>query len=229
MANAKKPSQPQKNKSVHAEVVVIDTAGKEVSKLSLPIDLFGVKASDRLLSQYVRVYLANQRQGTASAKMRGEVTATSKKAYRQKGTGRARHGARTAALFIGGGVTFGPKPRDHSLKLNKKQKVKALLYALSLKAQGSTMIVIQGFDTLGMKTKNAAAMLKEVGLNDKKALVVYAPSQAEMTRKTLSNIDLIKGTQSRLLNAYDVLVAQNLVFTQEGLDDFLSFRGAQKV
>lgn len=225
MAPTKKTTQSAK-KSIGVEITIIDTNGKEVSKLSLPVDIFGVKASDKLLSQYVRVYLANQRQGTASAKMRGEVNATTKKVYRQKGTGRARHGAKTAALFVGGGVTHGPKPRDYSLKLNKKQKVKALLYALSLKAQNNSLTVIQGFDKLGMKTKNASEMLKNVGLDGKKALVIYAPTQAEMTRKTLANIDVIKGSQSRLLNAYDILIAQNLVFTQEGLDDFLSFRSA---
>src|SRR3989338_9847754 len=99
----------------------------------MPKEIFAVEASPRLLAQYVRVYLANRRQGTASAKTRAEVKGSTRKIYKQKGTGKARHGDIKAPIFIGGGVVGGPIPRDFSLKFNKKQKRKVLFYALTLK------------------------------------------------------------------------------------------------
>ncbi|OGK29475.1 50S ribosomal protein L4 [Candidatus Roizmanbacteria bacterium RIFCSPLOWO2_01_FULL_42_14] len=211
-------------KHIEATVMVKDVSGKEIEPLELPQDIFGITASDKLLAQYVRVYLANQRQGTAHTKTRAEVNATTKKVYKQKGTGRARHGARSASLFVGGGVTHGPKPRSFSLKLNKKQRAKALYCSLSLKAHDSMIQVLGGLEGLDGKTKAAGNALKNLGLNTGKTLIVYAPGEGAHLRKQFSNIKTLSSSQDRLLNAYKVLRADTVVFTRSGFQDFLTFR-----
>src|SRR3989338_3928790 len=113
------------------EVNIYSLSGKQTGTEELQKEMFELKDNPELIAQYVRVYLYNQRQGTVSSQTRSEVTGTSQKVYRQKGTGRARHGAAKANLFRGGGVTFGPKPREFSMSLNKKQKLKTLFITLS--------------------------------------------------------------------------------------------------
>src|SRR3989344_6029979 len=116
---------------------VYDLKGAKSGTLALPKEVFGTKVNNSLMAQAVRVYLANQRQGNATTKTRGEVQGSSKKIYRQKGTGRARHGSLRAPIFVKGGIVFGPKPRDFSLDLPKKMKRKALFSSLSAKAADS--------------------------------------------------------------------------------------------
>src|SRR6266404_5428662 len=116
-------------------VAVVGIDGKVSGKVSLPGEMFGEKVNKALLAQAVRVYLANQRQGNASTKTRGEVDGSTAKIYRQKGTGRARHGSKRAPIFVKGGIVFGPKPRDFSLSLPQKMKRKALFSALSAKVK----------------------------------------------------------------------------------------------
>src|SRR3989338_4919632 len=122
-----------KKSSAGLTIPVYDLNGKEKGTVELAKEIFAVEASPKLLAQYVRVYLANRRQGTASTKTRGEITGSTRKIYKQKGTGRDRHGDIKAPIFVGGGTVGGPKPRDYSLKFNKKQTKKALFYSLSLK------------------------------------------------------------------------------------------------
>ena len=111
---------------------VYDTKGNLAESIVLPKEIFDVKVNDPLMAQAVRVYLANQRRGTVKTKSRGEVKISTRKIYRQKGTGRARHGAASAPIFVGGGIAFGPRQRDYSLKLNQKMKKAALFIQLSL-------------------------------------------------------------------------------------------------
>lgn len=216
------PKKPVATKELSAQV--FDTTGKAISTTVLPDAVFKIVASARLLAQYVRVYLSNQRQGTHKAKDRSEVSASTKKIYKQKGTGRARHGARTAALFVGGGVTHGPVVRTHALRMNKKQRQKALLCSLSLKAEGNNVIILDNMNALNGKTKEMASLIKTLDINPKKTLIVYAPDQAELFRKLLSNIKNTHTSQDRLMNAFAVLKAEKVIFTTEALADFLSFR-----
>ncbi|MEX1052738.1 MAG: 50S ribosomal protein L4, partial [Patescibacteria group bacterium] len=124
-------------------LAVFDLSGKKSTKtVTLPQDIFGSKASDILLAKYVRVYLANKRSWSAVTKTRAEVTASTRKIYRQKGTGRARHGALTAPLFVGGGTTHGPKGIGRKLKLNKKQIKQALFGALSKINQNNNLFIL---------------------------------------------------------------------------------------
>src|SRR5579885_383385 len=136
--------------------LLIDVYGidrKVSGKVSLPHVIFGEKVNKQLLAQAVRVYLANKRQGTVSTKTRGEVDGSTRKIYRQKGTGRARHGSVRAPIFVHGGVVHGPKPRDYSLNLPKKMRRKALFSALSAKLQDGQIKVVAGFEKLEPKTK----------------------------------------------------------------------------
>src|SRR5258708_225116 len=126
-------SKKTEKKYTPVSVDVIGVDGKVSGKVSLPGEMFGEKVNKTLLAQAVRVYLANQRQGNASTKTRGEVDGSTAKIYRQKGTGRARHGSKRAPIFVKGGLVFGPKPRDFSLALPQKMKRKALFGALSAK------------------------------------------------------------------------------------------------
>lgn len=226
MAESKTTKKTTTKKSAGLSADVFDVKGTAQGSVELAKDIFDASASRMLLAQYVRVYLANQRQGTHSTKGRGDVQASTRKIYRQKGTGRARHGARTANLFVGGGVTFGPQVRSHNLRLNKKQRQKALYYALSLKAQDGKVKVLSGVDSASGKTKEMADALSSHNLEARKTLVVYAPEQASIARKSFGNIKGISTAQDRLVNAFNVLKAENVVFTQEALNDFLTFRKA---
>jgi len=132
-------------KAAGLKVEVIDTVGKVVETMELPKELFGAKINSVLMAQAVRVYLANQRLGTASTKTRGEVDGSTRKIYRQKGTGRARHGGIRAPIFVKGGIAHGPKPRDYSLLLSKNMRIAALRSALSAKVKAGEVAVIAGF------------------------------------------------------------------------------------
>src|SRR3989338_5152877 len=125
---------------------VFDTKGALKKTIDLPKEIFGVQENNILLAQAVRVYLANQRQGTVSTKTRGEVAGSTRKIYRQKGTGRARHGSIRAPIFVHGGLVFGPKPRDYSMKFPKKMRKAALASALSSKVNDAQVKVVDGLE-----------------------------------------------------------------------------------
>lgn len=222
MAEAKKTKTTQKSadeaESKQLSMPVYGENGLESKKVHLPKELFGIEARPRLLAQYVRVYQANQRQGTASTKTRGEVQSSSKKIYRQKGTGKARHGTITAPIFVGGGVVGGPKPRDYSLKMNKKQKQLALLYSLSLKAQeGSIFGLTDDIMKMEPKTKDAAALFNKIGV--KKSLLCVVPEMADngfvLSMRNLGNIKVIHAAN---LNAYQIIKYNQVAFVEKSLD-----------
>lgn len=221
----------QKAKKIAKEnkfsIKIYEIDGTHIAKEDLPAGIFGVTASDKLLAQYVRVYLANQRQGTHKTKKRGEVRASTKKIYKQKGTGRARHGARTAPIFVGGGVAHGVEPKSYALKLNKKQRKKALYYSLSLKRKEEGIVLLKGAEKLTGKTKEMEEVLKKINSNNAlKTLFVYANSEnATPLVLGLRNINHVLSTNCHLLNAYDVIRAQQIVFTEAGLKEFITFRG----
>lgn len=222
MATTSKANPGKPVSSVSAQL--FDVAGTEVGKVELPVSLFKVVASAKLLAQYVRVYLSNQRQGSHKTKDRGEVSISTRKIYRQKGTGRARHGAKSAALFVGGGVTHGPVVRTHALNMSKKQRQKALTYSLSLKAENNSVVVLDNLGTLTGKTKEVSSLFAALKLDPKKTLLVYSPEQAQLCKRLMGNIKQSYASQDRLLNAFVVLKADKILFTHEALKDFLAFR-----
>ncbi|GIW64103.1 MAG: 50S ribosomal protein L4 [Patescibacteria group bacterium] len=190
---------------------VYDLIGEKKEDLDLPKEIFGFKVNEKLLAQAVRVYLFNQRQGTVSTKTRGEVAGSTRKIYRQKGTGRARHGSIKAPIFVGGGIVGGPKPKDYSLKINKKQNRQAILSALSLQFKNKNILVFD--DKIlneNLKTKTVFQLLKKLDLNDKKTLFVL-PKMEEKFIRASRNIEKTDFIDAKSINAYKILNCQKLV------------------
>jgi len=193
-------------------------------KEDLPLDkkIFNIKINPKNLALYVRVYLANQRQGTASTKTRSEVSGSTRKIYRQKGTGRARHGDIKAPIFVGGGVVFGPKPRDYSLKLNKKQKKKALLEALVYQfKQGNLLIFDNEFLQIKPKTKNLSSFLEKNDLAKEKKLIVLPKMEKNNLILAGRNIPNLNFISLESLNAYKLLVTQKVIFLEEAFNNLI--------
>ena len=211
-------SRPAKSGSLSASVY--DIKGKVVGKLVLPSEIFGAKINDSLMSQAVRVYLANQRQGTVKTKDRGEVNKTTKKIYQQKGTGRARHGSKRAPIFVGGGLAFGPRPRDFSLNLSKKMKTLALFSALSSKLKDNEIKIVKGLETVIPKTKIMAGVLKSLGIEDKRILLVMpkAGKESESVYRASRNIEGVEILSANTLNAYRVLDNKLVLLMKDSID-----------
>ncbi len=209
------------------QATVIDGAGKAAGNQSLPEDLFGGEINVPLMHQVVTAQLAEARSGTASTKTRSEVRGGGQKPWRQKGTGRARHGSIRSPIWVGGGVVFGPKPRDHSVKVNKKMRVAALRSALADKAGDGRIFVIDGFSDT--KTKAAAAALKEAGIEGR-VLVVLDPDDETSVAvdRAFRNLSDAAFTLFGSLGTFDVIVADAIVFTRSALDKFSSARSPQK-
>lgn len=207
-------------------VQLFDVTGKEKGTIALPEAVFGGKINKPLMAQAVRVYLANQRMGAAVSKTRGEVDGSTRKIYRQKGTGRARHGGIRAPLFVGGGTAHGPKLRDYSLELPTKMKKAAVVSALSSMASAGNVKVVAGFGSLE-KTKAAAAALSGMGLSRKKTLVIM-PEHVEKVFKAVRNIERAMVSRAAQLHAYAVLNAGTVVVMQEALDVLAKQFGEKK-
>jgi large subunit ribosomal protein L4 len=218
---------------------VFDMAGKVTGTVTLPAEIFGAKINDSLMSQAVRIYLANQRQGTSKILDRGEVDRTTKKIYQQKGTGRARHGSRRAPIYVGGGKVFGPTPRDLSLGFSKKMKTLSLLSALSSKFKDSEIKIIKGLETIEPKTKLMAQVLKDFAIKDasKVLLVMSKPGkETENIYRAGKNIEGLEIVGANLLSTYMVLNNRLILMMKDSIDTIKStfiptsprLRGASK-
>jgi len=192
-------------------------AGEAKGTVDLPASLFEQPVHKQALYEAVRNYLANQRQGTHDTKTRAEVKASNAKLYRQKGTGRARAGSAGSPTRIGGGVAFGPHPRDYSYTLPRKVKRKALVSALSDRAESDRINVIEDFEMEAPKTRTVAGMLQAMELEGRHTLLVL-PTEGDAVYKSARNIKGVRVLRSNELNAYTILWADNLVFTQKALD-----------
>ena len=197
-----------------ASVKVYNIEGKEVGTLELNDAVFGVEVNEHLMHLAVVSQLANKRQGTQSAKTRAEVSGGGRKPWRQKGTGHARQGSTRAPQWTGGGVVFAPKPRDYSVKMNKKEKAAAIKSALSSKVAEEKFIVVDGLAFDEIKTKKMAAVLENLKVN--KALVVL-DKKDENVILSARNIADVRTTMSGSVNVYDVLKYDNVVITKEAV------------
>ena len=196
------------------EVAIVNTTGKETGKkVKLNDGIFGVEPNDHAIYLDVKQFLANRRQGTHKSKERAEISRTTKKLKRQKGTGGARAGSMKSPLFVGGGRVFGPRPRDYSFKLNKKLKHLACLSALTYKAKDKNIMVIENFAISTPKTKDYTAILNNLKLSDKKVLMVI-PSHDKNIYMSSRNVEGNKLTTAAELNTYDVLNAQMLILAE---------------
>jgi large subunit ribosomal protein L4 len=204
-------------------VDVIGADGTPTGSVELPEDIFDVQANIPLMHQVVVAQLAAARQGTHKAKTRGEVSGGGRKPYKQKGTGRARQGSIRAPQFTGGGVVHGPQPRDYSQRTPKKMKAAALRGALSDRARDGRVRVVETFvDGDTPRTKEALRVLRALTASDK-VLVVLGRTD-EVSWLSLRNVPTVHLLAADQLNTYDVLVADEVVFTAEGLDEFLGGR-----
>lgn len=224
-AKTRKLSQ-EKSGQGKLEAPVYDLEGRKKSKVKLPPEIFDLKASDKLLAQYVRVYLANRRRGTRSTKKRGEVRGSTRKIYRQKGTGRARHGDIRAPIFVGGGVVHGPKPADFSLKLNKKMRRKALFSALSQRFKEGNIVFVEGLTKIKPKTKEAVTLLKKLKLDKEKNLLVYIKDKSNDLILAFRNLRNLSYIEARSINAFAVLSSAKIIFSKEALGLFLKSKEA---
>ncbi len=227
-------SQPKAGGPLAQKVVKAASKASKSSKLSLPIyglsgikkgsielpkEVFGAKVNEQLMAQAVRVYLINQRQGTASTKTRGEVTGSTRKIYRQKGTGRARHGSIKAPIFVGGGIVFGPRHRKFESKLSQQMKKKALFSALTQKLINQKVSVIDSKGAIG-KTSEFAKLFKKLSLLDKKnkdnAILFVSDSNIE-AKRAVRNIKGLAIRNAESINTYEVLANNYLVFAKEAI------------
>ena len=205
-------------------VQITGPAGEAGEVVELPAAVFDVQANVPLMHQVVVAQLAAARQGTHKAKTRGEVSGGGKKPYRQKGTGRARQGSTRAPQFTGGGVVHGPVPRDYTQRTPKKMKAAALRGALSDRARGGNLHVLESLAVDGTpSTKKALAALNSVS-TARKILVVLQFGD-EIGWKSLRNVPSVHLLWAGQLNTYDVLNSDDVVFTKAALDEFLSAAG----
>lgn len=199
------------------EVSVLNINGQETGrKVSLNESIFGIEPNDHVLYLDVKQYLANQRQGTAKAKERSEVSGSTRKLGRQKGGGGARRGDINSPVLVGGGRVFGPKPRDYRFKLNKKVKVLARKSALAYKAQENAVIVVEDFNFEAPKTKDFVNITKNLKIEGKKTLLVL-PEVDKNVYLSARNLQRAEVMTANTINAYKVLNAEVLVVTEKSL------------
>lgn len=196
-------------------VPVYDSTGKKVGTQKLPETSFSLKNNDQLLSQAVRVYITNILSHNANTKTRGEVRGGGAKPWRQKGTGNARAGSKRSPLWVGGGITFGPRSRKVKLSLPQKMKHKALFIALSQKSKQDGIYVISDLEKVKPKTKILSNLIQNLNLNGKTLLIVSSKNQnVNLASRNIQNVnvDLVSN-----LTAYQVLKAANLIFSKEAI------------
>jgi large subunit ribosomal protein L4 len=201
-------------------VDVLDAQGKKAGQAELPADVFDVQTNIPLIHQVVVAQLAAARQGTHDTKSRGEVRGGGRKPYKQKGTGRARQGSTRAPQFTGGGVVHGPVPRDYTQRTPKKMKAAALRGALSDRARDGRVHVVETFVDGEKPSTKAAATTLSKATESTKVLVVLG-STDELNWVSLRNLPTVHLIEAGQLNTYDVLVADEVVFTTDALEEFL--------
>lgn len=204
-----------------AKITVYDTSGKLIGQTELPEEIFGVKTNESLVAQAVRVYLSNQRHARAKAKTRGEVRGSTRKIYRQKGTGRARHGDKYAPIFVGGGKAHGPTGQENfRLKMPKKMRRQALFSALTSKLKNKEIMVVDGLAKIKPKTKEMIKIMKNLKLlpagRQGRASVILPEKLDNIIRaaRNIAHLDLLQAGQ---LNAYRVLDGGRLLLMKESL------------
>lgn len=199
------------------ELSVINIEGKETGRtVTLPADIFGIEPNEHVVYLSVKQYLANQRQGTHKSKQRAEVSYSTRKIKKQKGTGGARAGSIKSPMFVGGGRVFGPVPRDYSFKLNKKVKTLARRSILSSRAQSSNISIIEDFSFDAPRTKSYLAMLKALEMNGKKTLLITADHNDNVYLSG-RNIPKVGITSADSVNVYQMINAEQLLICENAV------------
>jgi len=200
------------------ELSIYNTEGKDTGKkVKLGDDIFAIEPNNHAIYLDVKQYLANQRQGTHKSKERAEIARSTKKLKRQKGTGGARAGSAKSPVFVGGGRIFGPQPRDYGFKLNKKLKRLARKSALSAKASGGNITVLDALEMTAPKTKDFSLIMKNLGLLDKKTLWVLGDSNKNvyLSSRNLRGTNVVNATD---INTYDVVNAEKVIIVKDSIE-----------
>ena len=207
------------------KLAVVDKNGKDTGrKADLSKEVFGIEPNNHAVYLDVKQYLANQRQGTHKAKERAEITGSTRKIKKQKGTGTARAGSIKSGVFKGGGRMFGPRPRNYSFKLNKNLKRLARRSALTMKANDKSIVVVEDFTMDAPKTKEFTSVLKSLGLENKKSLIVLGESNNNvyLSSRNLKGVEIVNSSE---LSTYKIMNANSVVLFEgslEGIETNLS-------
>ena len=202
------------------ELKIYNIKGEDTGRTIVVSDsLFQTEPNDHVIWLAVKQYLADQRQGTHKSKERSEVSGSTRKLKRQKGTGGARAGDINSPVMVGGGRAFGPRPRDYSFKLNKKVKNLARLSALSYKAQDNQVKVVEDFSFEAPKTKNMVQILNALQINNKKSLFVLPSNQKNFVNLSARNLKNVRCLDAKSINTYAILYANTLVFSETELKE----------
>lgn len=197
---------------------VFDKNGKEIKETLLPKEIFEVKENPDLIYQVVISQTANRRQVSAHTKDRSEVSGGGKKPWRQKGTGRARHGSNRSPIWVGGGVTFGPtKNRVFKQKINKAMRIKALFMVLSAKAKNNLILVLDDYKLEDIKTKSLAKFLKNLP-SDKKSTLIVLPKMDKNIILSARNLSRVNTIQAKDLNVLDIASSKYLLLSKESIN-----------
>ncbi len=199
------------------EIAVFNKAGQETGRnVDLNPEIYAVEPNDHAIYLDVKQYLANQRQGTHMAKDRGEISGSTRKIKRQKGTGGARAGSRKSGTIRGGGRIFGPRPRDYRFKLNKKLKELARKSALTYKAQSNGIMVLEDFSFEAPKTKEFVAIQNNLNINGKKSLIVISEANKNiyLSSRNLQNVEIVIASE---LSTYKIMRAQKIVLVESSV------------
>lgn len=200
-----------------AKINFYSTSGTKLTPVTVPDKIFKAKINQALMAQAVKVYLGNQRQASAQAKDRGEIKVTHAKVWRQKGTGRARHGSRNAPIFVGGAKAHGPTgTQNYWRKLSKKQKKASLYSAISDKYKNNQVIGLTGLEKIAPKTKNFDQIINKLKLNKKNLLLLIDKPQLKIKQGT-ANLPYLSLDLAANLNTYNILKARTIIFTKESL------------
>ena len=197
------------------KIDVYDINGKKVSDVELNEKVFGIEPNETIVHSVLVNYLANQRQGTQSTKTRAEVRGGGKKPWRQKGTGRARQGSIRAPQWFKGGIALGPKPRDYSYRLNKKERRLAIRSVLSSKVLENNLVVVDAMNFDAIKTKNMVSALSNLKVEGKTLIVL--PEKNENVQKSARNIEGVKTSLVNTINVYDLLKYNKLILTVDAV------------
>ena len=197
------------------KIDVYNMQGKKVSDIELNENVFGIKPNKKIVHIALVNYMANQRQGTANTKTRAEVAGGGRKPWRQKGTGRARQGSIRAPQWIKGGIALGPKPRDYSYRINKKERQLAIRSVLSSKVLENNLVVVDSMNFDAIKTKNMVSALNNLKVEGKTLIVL--PEKNENVQKSARNIEGVKTSLVNTINVYDLLKYNKLVLTVDAV------------
>ena len=199
------------------KISVLDSKGKSTGReVTLPKDIYAIEPNEHALYLDVKQYLANQRQGTHKAKERADITGSTRKIKKQKGTGTARAGSIKSGVFRGGGRIFGPRPRDYDVKLNKKLKKLARKSALSLKAKDKAITIVEDFDFKTPKTKKFIDLLKALKIEDKKSLLIFGKNNnVYLSSRNFKGSDVVTSSE---VSTYKILNAKQLVMSESSLN-----------